>query len=263
MREQAARDPIRLARETARPELPKRFYERAEARESEGRFGVLLDGRPIRTPGRAQLVLPTRAAAEATAAEWAAQGAVIDPATMPLTRMVNVALDGVAAQAAAVRDDIVNFAGTDLVCYRADTPEGLVTLQARHWDPVVQWAEKALGARFVLACGVMPADQSEAALTAVRSAVETVEPLRLTALHVMTGLTGSALIALAVLRGRLDVGEAWRAAHVDEDWNIAQWGEDAEAARRRAARFEDMKAAATLITLVGAESGWSGTDPSQ
>lgn len=243
-------DATRKAQGLSRAELPKRFYERVSVEPREGAFVVLLDGRELRTPARARLALPARGLAEAVAREWEAQGASIDPATMPLTRLVNSALDGVAREAEAVRADIVRYAGSDLVCYRAGDPQRLVEAQAARWDPVLAWAGEALGARFILAEGVMFTAQPEPALARMRAAVEAVPaPLTLAALHVATTLTGSALIALALAHGHLTADEAWDAAHVDEDVQMEIWGQDAEAMERRAGRRADFDAAATLLTL--------------
>jgi chaperone required for assembly of F1-ATPase len=210
----------------------------------------MLDGRPARTPARRPLALPSRALAEAAAEEWAAQENVIDPGSMPLTRLLNAVIDGVMSHAQPVADDILRYAASDLVCYRAEYPAGLSREQARHWDPLVAWARENFGARLAATAGVMHVSQPEEALAALRTALARLDAWRLAALHAMTTLTGSAVIALAVLEGRLGVGAAWEAAHVDEDWNIRQWGEDAEAMRRRARRFDEMKAAARVVALL-------------
>lgn len=232
--------------------LPKRFYRAAAAAPSGEGHCVQLDGRPARTPGKAELRLPTRALAEAVAAEWAAQKSHIDPATMPLTRLANTAIDGVARREADVRADITKFAGSDLLCYRAAGPTELVARQSAAWDPVLEWAAETLGVRWVLAEGVMPVRQAPEAMAAVAKALEPHRAFALAAVHTMTTLTGSALLALAVAAGRLSAEEAWAAAHVDEDWQISQWGEDAEAAARRRRRWQEMAAAARLIELGGA-----------
>ncbi|MGN6551586.1 MAG: ATP12 family chaperone protein [Pararhizobium sp.] len=241
-------DPTRRAQiQTKRP-LPKRFYERAETAEGEGGHVVVLDGKPVRTPAKRPFALPSKALAEAAAAEWQAQVNEIDPAKMPLTRLVNTAIDGVADDPQAVAENIVRFAGSDLLCYRAGDPESLVRLQAEHWDPLLEWAQLSLGARFVLAEGVMHVEQPREAIVAVSTHLRRFgHPLQLAALHTITTLTGSAVIALAVASRMISAEEAWTAAHVDEDFNIAQWGEDAEAALRRAKRWEEMKAAAATL----------------
>jgi chaperone required for assembly of F1-ATPase len=240
-------DPVEMARRDQRKALPKRFYREASAREENGAFVLVLDGRPARTPGRKPLALPTRDLAGALAAEWNAQVELIDPTTMPLTRIAHSAIDAVVNEMPGVRDEIVKYAGSDLLCYRAGDPQGLVDQQARHWDPVLDWARDEMGARFILAEGVMFVSQPEPAIAALRREVEAIDDaLRLAAVHVMTTLTGSAILALAVARGRLSAADAWAAAHVDEDFQIQAWGEDAEAKARRDRRWTEMQAAARL-----------------
>jgi chaperone required for assembly of F1-ATPase len=244
-------NPMEAARRGMRPVLPKRFYKNVSVEEKEGGFALSLDGKTTRTPAKKRLVLPTRALAEAIVAEWAAQKSEIDPAKMPLTRLANLAIDKVVEEAAAIRAEIVRYASTDHVLYRAGEPESLVALQATHWDPILEWARSALGARFILAEGVNFVAQPEAALAAVCAEAEKwPPPFALAALASLTLLAGSALIALALARGRLTVVEAWNAAHVDEDWNTRQWGEDAEAVSRRTQRFSEFEAAAKMLTLL-------------
>ena len=240
-------DPTESARRSLRPPVRKRFYERAHLG-NRAPFSVLLDGKPVKTPAGNGLAAPTSALGEEIAAEWNAQAERIDPATMPLTRLANTILDGVAATPAPVADEIAQYLGTDLLCYRAGIPDGLVARQAQHWDPVLAWAREALGARFVLGEGVMFVAQPERAVAAVRAEIPS-DPWRLGAVHVITTLTGSALLALALARGALDTEAAWRAAHVDEDWNMDQWGHDEVALARRAARFAEMRAAAQVLAL--------------
>lgn len=250
----AAIDPVAMARRDLKKALPRRFYAAAIAAPVPDGWAVLLDGRPVRTPAKALLALPSAALAEAVAAEWGAQGEIIDPDSMPLTRLVNSALDGVAAAREATVAEVAKFAETDLTCYRAGEPPALVAAQAAAWDPVLVFAREALGARFVLAEGVMYVPQPAETLAAVRRAAEaeaagTAGPLRLAALSVMTSLTGSVLLALAVARGAMRAEAAWRAAHVDEDHQAAIWGQDAEAAERRVRRWRDMAAAALVSDL--------------
>jgi chaperone required for assembly of F1-ATPase len=242
-------DPIAAAQRAMRPPVRKRFYEQVSVVESEGRFDILLDGLPLRTPARNPLGTPTHALSEAVAAEWRAQTEVIDPVSMPLTRLVNSIIDGVANSAGAVAADIAKFLASDLLVYRAEGPEGLVERQAAAWDPVIAWARDVLGARYVLAAGMIYVTQSEEALAAARKAIPH-DIWRLGALHVITTLTGSALIALAVLRGRLNAEEAWTAAHVDEDWNMDFWGRDEVALNRRALRYSEMQAACRMLELL-------------
>jgi chaperone required for assembly of F1-ATPase len=244
-------DPVEAARRASRPRLPRRFYRAAGVGEGDGEFGLLLDGRPARTPARHPLAVPARALAQALAEEWNAQGEHIDPARMPLTRLVNSILDGVrpAAAAAAVEAEVAQYLGADLLFYRGEVP-GLAARQAALWDPVLAWAREALGANFMLAQGVVFVEQPAVALAAARRAIPD-DPWRLGALHSMTTLTGSALLALAVLCGRLGVEEAWHADHVDEDWNFELWGRDALAHERRAFRFGEMQAAVRLLKALG------------
>ena len=232
--------------------LPKRFYERVDVENRDGGFALLLDDKPVRTPVKAQLLLPSRALAYAVADEWRGQGERIDPATMPLTRLANSAIDGVAGREQAVISDILAYAGSDLLCYGADGPDGLVEAQRSHWDPVIAWAKSSLGAPLVRSEGVVHVAQPQASLDRLKEVIEDRDPFSLAALHVMTAITGSALLALAVAGGQMTPDEAWKAAHVDEDWQVSQWGEDAEAAARRAARRHDFAAAARLLTMLKA-----------
>jgi chaperone required for assembly of F1-ATPase len=243
-------DPVEAARRNMRPNLRKRFYETATAGEGPP-SPVLLDGRAVKTPAGAPLVAPVSQLAQAIAAEWQAQGERIDPATMPLTRLANTIIDGVAAKPEPIADEIAQYLGSDLVCYRAATPEGLVALQSRHWDPVLAWAREAHDARFVLSEGVMFVAQPDHAIAAVRATIPS-DPWRLGATHVVTTLTGSALIALALAAGRMSADDAWAAAHIDEDWNLDFWGRDELAMQRREARFSDMRAAATVLSFTAA-----------
>jgi chaperone required for assembly of F1-ATPase len=251
-------DPMEAARRGARPRLRKRFYRQAHvgAGGAAG-FAVLLDGKPVATPARRALAAPTAALAAALAAEWDAQTDEIDPARMPLTRLANAAIDAVADAPAAVAAEVAKYLASDLVCYRADAPAGLVARQAQAWDPVLAWAREQLGARFVPVTGVMFAEQPADALAAARlgipaEASNMKDIWRLAAVSSITALTGSALLALALGAGALAVDEAWAAAHVDEDWQMAQWGRDEIALARRAYRLAELQAAATVLNLLAA-----------
>jgi chaperone required for assembly of F1-ATPase len=239
-------NPIKAAQRDARPALRRRFYERATAVPVSAGYAVRLDDKPVRTPARRVLAAPNLALAEAIAAEWQAQKDVIDPAKMPLTRLANAIIDGVADSPQPVADEIAKYLASDLVFYRAASPPGLVERQTRHWDPILDWARQALGADFKLGEGVVYVAQPQAALAAARAAIPA-EPWRLGAVHVATTLTGSALIALAMARGALAADAAWQAAHVDEDWNTAQWGRDEMATARRDFRLAEFQAAATVL----------------
>jgi chaperone required for assembly of F1-ATPase len=239
-------DPTEAARRAMRPQLRRRFFKAVDVGGEPGGYGVLLDGRPVKTPARRPLAAPTQALAQALADEWEAQREVVDPAVMPLTRLANSIIDGVADVPGQVQAEVAKFLGSDLICYRAGSPDGLVERQVRHWDPLIAWARDALGARFVLGEGVMFVAQPEEALAAAASAIPA-EPWRLGAVSAITTLTGSALIALAMAQGHLSTEEAWAAAHVDEDWNMHQWGGDEQALERRAARSAEMQAAARML----------------
>jgi chaperone required for assembly of F1-ATPase len=224
-------DPVKRARNQMKTTLPKRFYKVVATAAGQGGHVVHLDGRPVRTPARAILVLPSMPAATLVADEYAAQEDRIDPLTMPVTRLANTAFDGVSSAADAVLEDILKFSASDLLCYRADSPEALVERQSEAWDPVLAWARGELGARFVLAEGVMHVEQPRETIGAVAVHLrKRAEPFRLAAIHLITSLTGSALLALAVEARAIDAESAWAAAHVDEIWNIEHWGEDPEAA---------------------------------
>ena len=242
-------DPVRRAQIQMLKPLPKRFYKEVSVAAADGdTCSVLLDGRTVRTPAKQPLAVPTRKLAEILAAEWEAQTEVIDPGQMPVTRIVNTALDGVAKDQRSVFDDILRFAGTDMLCYRADSPEGLVARQNEIWNPVLDWAQQTLGARFILAEGVIHQEQPEEALAAYAEGLRAfATPLGLTCIHTVTSLTGSALLALAFASGRLSAEEAWTAAHVDEDWQIEHWGTDEEAFRRRENRWQEMQATAAVL----------------
>jgi len=236
-------DPTEAAQRSMRPRLRKRFYERATAGEG---GEVLLDGKQVYTPARRPLAAPSRALAEAIAAEWNAQKDEIDPARMPLTRLANVVIDAVAEKPDAVAAEIEKYLNSDLLFYRVEAPAGLVERHARHWDPVLGWVREKFGARFVLAQGVVHVAQPKDAVAAVRSAIPG-EPWRLGALSSITALTGSALLALALAHDAIDVEAAWAAAHVDEDWQMSQWGRDELALQRRAYREAEFRAAARVL----------------
>jgi chaperone required for assembly of F1-ATPase len=249
-----AKDPLdamEAARRSMRPALRRRFYDKATIESGPEGFSVRLDGKPVRTPARRLLTAPSPALAEAMAAEWEAQKEVVDPAAMPLTRLANSIIDGVAQAPLPVAEEIAQYLGSDLLFYRAEGPRALVERQARQWDPVLAWVRDALGARFVLATGVMFVEQPEEAMAAAKAAIPA-DAWRLGAVSSITTLTGSALLALAMLRGRLSVDEAWAAAHVDEDWNMEFGGRDERALERRAYRFAEMLAAAEVLRLAPA-----------
>jgi chaperone required for assembly of F1-ATPase len=239
-------DPEEAVRRTTRMPRRKRFYARADVVEAAGGFAITLDDKPIRTPSGRALTAPSREIADAVAGEWQAQAELIDPLTMPFTRFANSVVDAVVDRVDAVTEDVAKYLGSDLLFYRAGHPEGLVAREAAHWDPVLFWAADALGAHFILAEGIVHVRQPDTAVAAARAALSS-DPWSIAALHVITTLTGSALLALALLHGVLDQDRVWAAAHVDEDWNIEKWGIDEEVAARRAARWVDFRAAAGIL----------------
>jgi chaperone required for assembly of F1-ATPase len=231
-----------------RPQPIRRFYQAVEVTEQDGRFVLSLDGRGARTPGRNPLAAHSRALMLEVAAEWERQRETIDPAEMPLTRLLNSAIDGVAHTMAETRADIVRYAGSDLLCYRAEEPDTLVERQAHTFDSVLRWAVESLGARFNVTTGIVHVAQPPQALAAIAAALDSYDdPAALAALSVMTTLSGSALLALAVARGFFSAEAAWRAAHVDEDFQAERWGADAEAIARREARWREFEAAAVVL----------------
>jgi len=242
-------DPTVAARRNMRA-LKRRFYRDAAVRDDPAGFAVALDGRPVRTPARRALAAPRRPLADAIADEWRAQAEFIDPAAMPMTRLANTIIDGVAAARDEVAGEIVKYLRSDLVCYRAATPQGLVARQSLHWDPILAWAKAALGAEFATVEGITQLRQPDEAIERASAAIPR-DPWRLGAVHAVTTLTGSALIALALARGDIGLEAAWTAAHVDEDWNMEFWGRDELGLKRRAYRFAEMAAAVRVMAEMG------------
>jgi chaperone required for assembly of F1-ATPase len=228
----------------------RRVYREVTTRPAEGGWGIALDGRPMRTPARHELVVRSAALATAIAAEWDAQRDEIRPATMPLTRLAATAIDRTSTQRDLVVAETANYAGTDLVCYRADHPPALVARQQAEWQPLLDWAMLRYDAGLAATHGILPQPQSPAALKAFAAAVAAQDDFRLTALHAMTGTCGSLVIALALMEGQLDAAAAFAASQLDETFQIEAWGEDAEAAARRRALAEDIAAASRFVRLL-------------
>ncbi len=241
-------DAEEAARRSMRAPVRKRFYKEAGVGQEGGQFAILLDGKSVKTPARRSLAAPNQALAQKIADEWNAQRDVIDPATMPLTRLANAIIDAVADHPGPVAQEIENYLGTDMVCYRAETPEGLIAQQAEAWDPVLAVARDKFGARFVLAQGVVHVAQPREAITAAAKHIPR-DPWRLGAASAVTTLTGSALVTLALADGAMTTDAAWSAAHVDEDWNMQAWGRDEMALKRLASRRADFDAAAVVLEL--------------
>ena len=228
----------------------RRVYKEAAHRPAADGWGVVLDGRKLRTPAGGTLVVPSAALARAIAAEWQAQEEEIRPATMPLFRLAATAIDRTAPQRRRVVEETANYAGTDLLCYRADHPPALAARQSAVWQPLIDWATLRYDAPLAVTSGVIPMEQSPATLRTFAAAVAAQDDFRLTALHTLTASAGSLVIALAVLEGRLDAAEAFAASQLDESFQSAAWGEDSEAAARRAALAADIEAAARFLRLL-------------
>jgi chaperone required for assembly of F1-ATPase len=245
-------DPMRAAQEAMRAPLPRRFYREVDVVALDGQYGIHLDQKPVKTPAKRTLALPTQAAAELAATEFRAQEKLVDPLTMPVTRIANTTIDGVADNLQAVIEDIVKFAASDLLCYRADSPAALVEREAQAWDPLLDWMRDSFGANFILVEGVMPAAQPREAVAAFANRLRVHgEPYRIACIHTLTSLTGSAIAALAIAESFADAQDVWQAAHVDEDWNIEQWGQDEQAAERRDLRHGEFMAATNLLRALG------------
>lgn len=229
---------------------PKRFWKTAAAAPCEGGWHVMLDTRSVKTPAKAALILPTEGLAQAVAAEWEAQSGQIDPSTMPVTRMVNSAIDKVTPMRAEVVAHLSEYGGSDLLCYRAEKPAELVRRQAEGWDPLLDWAA-GLGAPLRQAKGVIHVAQPEASLAALTALVDALTPFQLAAFHDLVAISGSLVLALAVARGRLGAEEAWGLARIDETFQAEEWGEDEEAAEVAALKRADFVSAAWVFALAG------------
>ena len=207
----------------------RRFWKAVETAEGADGWEVRLDGRPVRTPAKAPLALPTAALAAAVATEWDAVGEAIDPGAMPVTRAANSAIDKAAPQRAALIDELAGFGETDLLAYRAEHPDALVARQAAEWDPLLDWAEGRFGARLRPVAGVMFAPQDPAAIAALRAPLEASDAFALTALSDLVSLSGSLVIGLRAAEGGADPAALWRASRLDEIWQAELWGADEEA----------------------------------
>jgi chaperone required for assembly of F1-ATPase len=230
----------------------KRFYQKAEPAKRAGGYAITLDGKPIKTPGRRDLLVPSEALAAAIAEEWNAQATEVRAAKMPLTRFATTTVDRVATQRDAIIRQTADYAGTDLVCYRATHPPELAARQQAVWQPLIDWAVLRYDAPLVVTSGVIPKSQSEESLRAFASAVAEHDDFALAALHVATAACGSLVIGLALTQGHLDAEGAFAVSQLDESFQIEAWGEDAEQAARRRALAADIQAAARFISLLRA-----------
>ena len=227
----------------------KRFWTKADVAQTGEGWEVRLDDRPLKTPLKSDLVVPTEALARAMAAEWEAQEEEIKPLTMPVTRTANSAIEKVATQFDAVAEMLADYGETDLICYRAEAPEGLIAAQSEGWDPLLLWAKSALGAELKPATGVMFEAQDQRALDRLTAQVKVFSPFQLAAFHDLVTLSGSLILAFAVTEGVRTPEEAWALSRIDEEWQIAEWGRDEEAAASTEARREAFLHAARFFSL--------------
>ena len=227
----------------------KRFYETVGVEKVKAGYQLTLDGRPIRSPGRRDLVLPSRALADAVGAEWEAQLETVDPTVMPTMSLVATAIDRVAPQREHVISTIAGFAKSDLLCYRAEEPADLTARQLVHWQPLLDWCAETFNTPLSITGGLMPLTQPKESIVGLRSIVATFDDLPLAALHEITTLLGSLVIALAIVKGRITVGQGVDAAQLDETYQIERWGEDAEAVSRRSKVRQDVLVAAEFLRL--------------
>ena len=228
----------------------KRRYAAAGVAGSEGDYRIELDGRPVMTPARHPLSVPSRPLGDAIAGEWARQESRIDPSTMPLMRLAATAIDRVAGDPERVVGDLVAWGMSDLVCFRADHPVELVRRQGACWQSLVDWVAAEHGAALAVTTGIMPQEQPLESILALRSVLSGLDSFRLVAVHSVASATGSLVIALALLAGRLDAGEAFRAGALDDLWSLEVWGDDAEARRRLDVRQTDIRDADRFLRLL-------------
>lgn len=208
----------------------KRFWRAASVHTCDGGYQIKLDSRTVRTPAKAELIVPTREIAQLVAAEWDAQEERVDPVSMPWTRSSNAAIDKVATQRAEVEAHLAEYAGTDLLCYRAEQPEALAERQREAWDPLLDWARTVFGAGLDVTAGVMPIGQVPDALSCLTEQMRPMSDFQITAFHDLVSLSGSFVLALAVTEGRTPAETAWDTSRIDEKWQIEQWGHDEESA---------------------------------
>lgn len=230
----------------------KRFYKQAEPAEVEGGFGIFLDGRPVRTPGRRELALPSWPLADALATEWESQEEQLDPEAMPLTALAFTARDVVAPKRLEVVDEIVAYSETDVLCYRASFPDSLVQRQQEVWQPLIDWIGSGLGAPLEVTTGIQVVEQPAASRERLRKAVEAYDDLALTSLSSAVSISGSLVIALALCEKQISAEEAFAAAELDETYEMEQWGWDREAQERRDRLQAELQNARRFLELLKA-----------
>jgi chaperone required for assembly of F1-ATPase len=228
----------------------KRFYREASVEPVDGRITVALDGRPVRTPQRKLLHLPTGTLAEAIAAEWDAQEETVKPDTMPMTQFASTAIDRVSEQRAAVIDEVAAYGSTDLLCYRAEGPPALVARQAKAWQPLLDWAARRFDVNLNVTEGVIIVEQPPAALAALRTVLADQDAFGLAALHNLTAGLGSVVLALAIEQQEIAAEDAWQASILDELWQSEKWGRDEDAERRRAGLRDSILSGARFLSLL-------------
>ncbi|MBL4601692.1 MAG: hypothetical protein JKY84_03005 [Emcibacteraceae bacterium] len=227
----------------------KRFYKLVTVSEEDGKFSVLLDGKKIKTPEKRPCLMPTREMAEAVSTEWNDQKDEVKPWSMPITKLMNTAIDRVGSRRDTLIDELVGFAGSDQICYRADQPEALMTLQNKSWNPLLQWMKDTHGVALEQTTGIVFVEQDAEALLKIRALIENIESFALTAFYGMVTVTGSVTIGLGVFQGHLTIEQAWEAGHLDENFQISQWGSDYEAEDRREGLKSELKNAAIFLTF--------------
>ena len=228
----------------------KRFWKSAEAVAEQGGWGVRLDERPLRTPGKALLIVPTEALGRAISEEWAAAPETVDPHAMPLTGLANAAIDRVAPDRATFAADVAKYAEADLACYRAEAPASLVERQAEYWDLLLGWARRRYDVDFAVTAGVVHVDQPRATVDRLTHEVAALDAFRLAALSPLVTIGGSMIAALAIMDGGLTAQQAWDAVSVDDRWQLEKWGADAEAVAALALRRAAFFAAARFVDLL-------------
>lgn len=233
----------------------KRFWTDASVAEQDGGYAIQLDGRPVKTPAKAALIVPTRPMADEIAAEWRAVDDKIDPEAMPFTRSANAAIDKVTTQFNEVAEMLAAYGGSDLLCYRAGSPAGLVKRQADGWDPLLDWAADTYGARLIPVAGLMPVDQNPDALKNLSAPLFSATPFEMTALHDLISLSGSLVLGLAVAQGRLTADEGWALSRIDENWQAEQWGYDDEAVKAAEIKKIAFDHADTFYQMAANEAG--------
>lgn len=232
------------------PPRPKRFYKTVDVEPRDGRYALLLDGKPAKTPSRKGLSAPTEALARAVAEEWDAQTETIDRRTMPLTGILSASIDGGAALANECREDILNYLQSDLVCYRAEVPAALAERQAAAWDPYIDFLRSEFGALLVTTSGIVAVGQPTTSVSAVRRALAPLTVERLFSLRIATAIAGSAVLALALWKGAFDAEAIYEASRVDERFQEDRWGVDEEAAEREARLRRDFLTVARFLALI-------------